>query len=149
MLKSPPLVATLSDSMRMSPCSWGDIFTWPLRGDRIIGLRQQIALTMFSRDFLWDDLTFRQPSAEINNQPNLRLRRWLGIALLVHVGRVGIQIGTQRPLMHALECLGVFENKVHRCPPGRRICQENTDRTMPGQSTSSYGWVGLNSVDPG
>src|SRR6266436_3211828 len=39
MLKSPPLVATLSDSMRMSPCSWGDIFTWPLRGDRIIGLR--------------------------------------------------------------------------------------------------------------
>src|SRR6267154_2836119 len=40
MLKSPPLVATLSDSMRMSPCSWGDIFTWPLRGDRIIGLRQ-------------------------------------------------------------------------------------------------------------
>src|SRR5713226_5396372 len=41
MLKSPPLVATLSDSMRMSPCSWGDIFTWPLRGDRIIGLRQQ------------------------------------------------------------------------------------------------------------
>src|SRR5713226_8103722 len=42
MLKSPPLVATLSDSMRMSPCSWGDIFTWPLRGDRIIGLRQAI-----------------------------------------------------------------------------------------------------------
>src|SRR5229473_5894608 len=41
MLKSPPLVATLSDSMRMSPCSWGDIFTWPLRGDRIIGLRQR------------------------------------------------------------------------------------------------------------
>src|SRR5438445_9588286 len=40
MLKSPPLVATLSDSKRMSPCSWGDIFTWPLRGDRIIGLRQ-------------------------------------------------------------------------------------------------------------
>src|SRR5260370_13287736 len=40
MLKSPPLVATLSDSMKMSPCSWGDIFTWPLRGDRIIGLRQ-------------------------------------------------------------------------------------------------------------
>src|SRR5229473_5656464 len=39
MLKSPPLVATLSDSMRMSPCSWDDIFTWPLRGDRIIGLR--------------------------------------------------------------------------------------------------------------
>src|SRR5438552_19029391 len=39
MLKSPPLVATLSDSMRMSPCSWGDIFTWPLRGDRISGLR--------------------------------------------------------------------------------------------------------------
>src|SRR5713101_6653437 len=26
--------------LRMSPCSWGDIFTWPLRGDRIIGLRQ-------------------------------------------------------------------------------------------------------------
>src|SRR5216683_3525392 len=44
MLKSPPLVATLSDSMRMSPCSWGDIFTWPLRGDRIIGLRQQVLL---------------------------------------------------------------------------------------------------------
>src|SRR6266436_2699916 len=43
MLKSPPLVATLSDSMRMSPCSWGDIFTWPLRGDRIIGLRQGVA----------------------------------------------------------------------------------------------------------
>src|SRR5216683_5606369 len=43
MLKSPPLVATLSDSMRMSPCSWGDIFTWPLRGDRIIGLRQPVA----------------------------------------------------------------------------------------------------------
>src|SRR6266853_6299293 len=43
MLKSPPLVATLSDSMRMSPCSWGDIFTWPLRGDRIIGLRQLVA----------------------------------------------------------------------------------------------------------
>src|SRR6266853_4582237 len=42
MLKSPPLVATLSDSMRMSPCSWGDIFTWPLRGDRIIGLRHYI-----------------------------------------------------------------------------------------------------------
>src|SRR5713101_22017 len=42
MLKSPPLVATLSDSMRMSPCSWGDIFTWPLRGDRIIGLRQRL-----------------------------------------------------------------------------------------------------------
>src|SRR6266851_5483952 len=41
MLKSPPLVATLSDSMRMSPCSWGDIFTWPLRGDRIIGLRHR------------------------------------------------------------------------------------------------------------
>src|SRR5207302_1946335 len=39
MLKSPPLVATLSDSMRMSPCSWGDIFTWPLMGDRISGLR--------------------------------------------------------------------------------------------------------------
>src|SRR6266581_2709321 len=43
MLKSPPLVATLSDSMRMSPCSWGDIFTWPLRGDRIIGLRHRHA----------------------------------------------------------------------------------------------------------
>src|SRR5712692_4529857 len=42
MLKSPPLVATLSDSMRMSPCSWGDIFTWPLRGDRIIGLRHTL-----------------------------------------------------------------------------------------------------------
>src|SRR5258708_29860387 len=42
MLKSPPLVATLSDSMRMSPCSWGDIFTWPLRGDRIIGLRHPL-----------------------------------------------------------------------------------------------------------
>src|SRR6266446_2146038 len=58
MLKSPPLVATLSDSMRMSPCSWGDIFTWPLRGDRIIGLRQVVAqgftraahrVTVFSR----------------------------------------------------------------------------------------------------
>src|SRR5260370_7994418 len=44
MRKSPPLVATLSDSMRMSPCSWGDIFTWPLRGDRIIGLRQPVAI---------------------------------------------------------------------------------------------------------
>src|SRR6266853_974564 len=46
MLKSPPLVATLSDSMRMSPCSWGDIFTWPLRGDRIIGLRHSPAFTL-------------------------------------------------------------------------------------------------------
>src|SRR6266851_3599256 len=61
MLKSPPLVATLSDSMRMSPCSWGDIFTWPLRGDRIIGLRHyrarylyRILRIHYSEETMWN-----------------------------------------------------------------------------------------------
>src|SRR5258708_20790510 len=53
MLKSPPLVATLSDSMRMSPCSWGDIFTWPLRGDRIIGLRHEQNLRLCGCNSVW------------------------------------------------------------------------------------------------
>src|SRR6266851_6806042 len=53
MLKSPPLVATLSDSMRMSPCSWGDIFTWPLRGDRIIGLRHSPKIALSKGPGLW------------------------------------------------------------------------------------------------
>src|SRR5258708_37431130 len=35
--------------MRMSPCSWGDIVPWPLRGDRIIGLRHGFSARCWSR----------------------------------------------------------------------------------------------------
>src|SRR5216684_6122835 len=66
MLKSPPLVATLSDSKRMSPCSWGDIFTWPLRGDRIIGLRHFTAkhLTISVRRAILSRVCLRRASIE-------------------------------------------------------------------------------------
>ena len=37
--------------MQMSPCSWGDIFTGPLRGDRIIGLRQKRKKVLITSTF--------------------------------------------------------------------------------------------------
>src|SRR5713101_6661901 len=68
MLKSPPLVATLSDSMRMSPCSWGDIFTWPLRGDRIIGLRHRSPRqpSLFHHSRLCSSRTLADPQSHMN-----------------------------------------------------------------------------------
>src|SRR5258708_18520569 len=56
--------------MRMSPYSWGDIFTWPLRGDRIIGLRQP---WRFAFTLTLDYGILADPSAPQRKPPKERL----------------------------------------------------------------------------
>jgi hypothetical protein len=64
---------------------------------------------MRGRNMRRADATFGQPLAEVSNQADLQLCRVLGIAFRVQLGRIVINVRTQRPLMHAQQGLGILE----------------------------------------
>ena len=68
-----------------------------------------------------------EPAAELGDDPQLHLRRLTGVPLVLELGRQGIDVRSQRPLMQTPNGAGIVKEVMdHVSPPCERGSREET-----------------------